>query len=184
MGDFNPRLPTELWLHVLESLADPEFLWTTIRLVSRAHKSYVDRIFVSTYLPTLTISLALPRYDPTTGKLRYRGAVPATEVTFQYAGLDAATARMLLATPTTVRNGESMEQITARGVIEKQRLDEAAMWMWFGRNRGKGALLDVRKDMCWDDTRKLWYWNAEWERLVTKYFSTKAVRRRKVRGSR
>lgn len=171
------QLPTELWLQILEAVSDPEHLWTTVRLVSHANKSYVVRIFECTYLPTLSVSLSLPRHHPTTGSLRYPGAVPGAELTFRYAELDGNTSRLVLATPTRARDGDTMEQLNDKGVLCKTRLDEASACMWFGRNRGKGACMDIRKDVCWDQEKKVWSFGVEWNKLISAYFAAKSLGR-------
>jgi hypothetical protein len=58
-----PALPTELWLQILElaSIHEAEHLWKSVRRTSRQFQDYIERLFVSTYLPRSGISLSLPR---------------------------------------------------------------------------------------------------------------------------
>ncbi|KAF2240761.1 hypothetical protein BU26DRAFT_525672 [Trematosphaeria pertusa] len=185
-GNMHPspiiNLPSELFLQILENISDIGYLWATVRLVSKSFKIHTERVFQSSHLPTLSISLSLPRYDPATGTLRYRGYVPQTEVTLRYASLDQGNRRVVMATSTMAPNGESMADLKAAGVLSVQRLEEATIWVWFGRNRGKGVGMENLGNIRWDDEQKIWFWGVEWKKLVKAYFEAKGSKRRSQRN--
>ncbi|CAI6334949.1 unnamed protein product [Periconia digitata] len=167
-------LPTELWLQILETnptkthLAD---LWRNVRPVSQSYKAYVERIFTTVYLPTLSLSLALPRRDPITGALRYSDAVPDAELILRGVQIDGEF--LTLATLPTTRSGISLENLNKRGGLSKERLDGAtSVWLWFGgiQNRGKGGRVKMPLDVEWDEQRKVWQTKVSWKRLMGSYF--------------
>jgi hypothetical protein len=176
-----PLLPTELWLQIFEQVDDVEFLWCTLRLVSRDYKAFVDRVFVTNYLPTISFSLSLPRLDPSTGRARYMYPVPGAEVTLHCENPDAESSRVVLATPKALPNGDTIELLTSSGALTKQRLDEAEAWMWFGKQRTRGAnVATLNKDLRWNEDDKVWVWSVDWEAFVNKYFGAKRASRRTV----
>lgn len=176
-----PRLPSELWLRIFEQLDDVEFLWCTLRSVSKDYRAFVDRIFAATFLASISCSLSLPRLDPKTGRARYTRPVPGAEVTLHCRKFQMGMTKITLATPTKVSSGETIQQLTASEALSKQRLDEAQVWMWFGRQRGKGANVAINKDLQWDEEEKAWVWSVQWESLVNKYFRAKTRPRRTQR---
>ncbi|KAL1595088.1 hypothetical protein SLS60_009775 [Paraconiothyrium brasiliense] len=174
-----PRLPTELWLQIFEQIDDVEFLWCTLRLVSKEYKAFVDRVFVTKYLLTISFSLSLPRLDPDTGRARYARPVPGAEITLHCRHPDAESSRVTLATPKAVPSGDTIEELTASGALSKQRLDEAQAWMWFGKQRTRGAnVATINKDIRWNETEKAWTWSVDWEAFVNRYFGAKKASRR------
>ncbi|KAK7183391.1 uncharacterized protein CC84DRAFT_1206930 [Paraphaeosphaeria sporulosa] len=174
-----PRLPTELWLQIFEQVDDVEFLWCTLRFVSRDYKAFVDRVFVTNYLPTISFSLSLPRLDPNSGRARYMRPVPGAEVTLHCENPDAESRRVVLSTPKALPSGDTIEQLTASGALTKERLDEAAAWMWFGKQRTRGVnVVTINKDIRWNEEEKVWVWSVEWKAFVNKYFGAKRASRR------
>lgn len=173
-----PLLPNELWLQIFEQVDDVEFLWCTLRLVSREYKALVDRVFVSNHLPTISISLSLPRLDPVTGRARYAHTIPGAEITMQCQNTDATSPRLSLQSTEKVSSGATIDQFTESGALTKQRLDEAQAWMWFGKQRPKGAnVTTIDRDVLWNDDDKVWIWTVEWEPLVNSYFAAKRASR-------
>ncbi|KAF2445516.1 hypothetical protein P171DRAFT_443170 [Karstenula rhodostoma CBS 690.94] len=174
-----PRLPTELWLQIFEQVDDIEFLWCTLRLVSRDYKAFVDRVFITNYLPTISFSLSLPRLDPNTGRARYMRPVPGAEVTLHCENPDADSSRVVLATPKALPTGDTIENLTVSGALTKERLDEAAAWMWFGKQRIRGTnVATINKDIRWNDEEKVWVWSVDWVAFVNRYFGAKRASRR------
>lgn len=179
-----PHLPSELWLQILEHLDDIEYLWCTVRLVSRDYKAFVDRIFAVNFLPIISISLSLPRRDPKTGQLRYAQAIPQSEVVFQCHQPSVGAHQISLEIPATLATGVTTAELTESGGLVKQRLDEAQAWMWFGRQRGKGTNVVAPKDINWNEQKKTWVWTVKWKTLVHMYFSAKQASRQSHRGPR
>lgn len=168
-------LPTELWLQILEvdalSPTHLVHLWRSVRPVCRAHKSHVERIFATIYLPTLSLSLSLPRRNPITGAMLHAYAVPDAEVTLQGARVEGD--MLIMATLPTVRDGATMQQLRERDQLSKQRLDTAtSVWMWFGgaKARGKGSKVKMPLDVQWDEGDRVWQIKVQWMKLVTSYF--------------
>ncbi|KAF1979754.1 hypothetical protein BU23DRAFT_446571 [Bimuria novae-zelandiae CBS 107.79] len=176
-----PRLPPELWLQICEQLDDVEFLWCAVRLISKDFKAFVDRVFASSLIPSIFCSLSLPRLDPKTGHARYMRPVPGAEITLQCQDPKVDSPIATFKTPTVLRSGESVAELTASGALSKQRLVEAEVWMWFGRQRGKGANIATEKDLRWDEEGKVWLWSVQWEGLVDRYFNAKRAFRRTQR---
>lgn len=174
-----PRLPTELWLQIFEEVDNVEFLWCTLRLVSRDYKAFVDRVFVTNYLPTISVSLSLPRLNPETGRARYMRPVPGAEVAFHCENPNAESPRVVLSTAKALPNGDTIEKLTASGALTKERLDEAEAWMWFGKQRTRGVnVATIDKDIRWHENEKVWAWSVDWEAFVNKYFGAKRASRR------
>ena len=171
-----PHFPIELWLDTLEYVDDPEALWITVRLVSRRFKDLVERVFIQRQLPTICMSLSLPRHDPSTGALRYKPPVPGSELVFAFTGFDDQQDTVILKTP-VLSNGVSVESLTNTGILTQQRLEEASGWTWFGRNRGKGANVRFPKTMHWDTEEKKWSCVLPWKKLVGAFFKSKEHRR-------
>lgn len=168
-------LPSEIWLHILEvdstSPTHLAHLWGSVRLVSCTFSAYVERIFTTIYLPTLSLSLSLPRRDPDTGVLLYADAVPDAEVTLHGAYVDGAI--VSIATSPMTRTGITMEYLTNKAVLSKERLDNAtSVWMWFGgaRNRGKGGKVKMPINVEWDRQDKVWRCHVEWKKLLSSRF--------------
>ncbi|KAL5413747.1 hypothetical protein PMIN04_009322 [Paraphaeosphaeria minitans] len=172
------RLPTELWLQIFEQVDDVEFFWCILRLVSKEYKAFVDRVFVTDYLPTISFSLSLPRLDPNTDRARYMRAVPGAEVTLHCKTPTAESIWVVLTTPKALPSGDTIEQLTVSGALTKERLDEAAAWMWFGKQRTKGAnVATINKDIRWNEEDKVWFWSVDWEAFVNRYFGAKRASR-------
>ncbi|PVH99071.1 hypothetical protein DM02DRAFT_615346 [Periconia macrospinosa] len=179
-------LPPELWLQILEvdslsptHLAD---LWSNIRPVSRVYKAYVEQIFTKKYLPTLCLSLSLPRRDPNTGILLHELAVPDAEVTMQAVHVEGQF--FITSTLPRTRRGMSMEDMTQRGLLTKKRLDTAtSVWMWFGgaQNRGKGRQVKMPIDVEWDEQDKVWKAKVEWKKLSSSYWQARNGRSKLAR---
>ncbi|KAF2877891.1 hypothetical protein BDV95DRAFT_480473 [Massariosphaeria phaeospora] len=182
----SPTLPAELWLQVLENITDLDELWTVIRHVSPTFKSYVERMFISTHLPNTSGSISLPFRDPATGTPRYpRYPDCRPEVLLAFTSLSADQSHMVLATSTTAQNGATMEALNAKGVLTRERLDEAALWIWIGCNRGRGVSIEVPRRMAWDEAKKVWMWEVRWRSLVSTYFDMRKNRgRTKVANAR
>jgi hypothetical protein len=179
-----PQLPTELWLQILENISDPAYLWTTLRHFSPTFGSYVDKIFLSTYLPKVSASASLPRRDPSTNALRYQHDAP--EITFRFSGITSNT-RLTLATSTIAKNGTSMEHLKTTGVLSQQRLEEAVMWVSIGCSRAQATPMDILKSVEWREMENIWVWIVDWKELVNEYFEIKKKaleRRKKNVGSR
>lgn len=174
-----PRLPTELWLQIFEQVDDVEFLWCTLRLVSRVYKAFVDKVFITDYLPTISFSLSLPRLDPNSGRARYMRPVPGAEVTLHCENPKLDSSRVILLTPRALPSGHTVEQLTASGALTKERLDEATAWMWFGKQRTRGANVpSFKKDIRWNEEEKVWMWSVDWGVFVNRYFCAKRASRR------
>ncbi|KAK3208108.1 hypothetical protein GRF29_96g1430618 [Pseudopithomyces chartarum] len=179
-----PHLPNELWLQILEQVDDIYFLWGTVRLVSKDYKAFVDRVFVASFLPDISISLSLPRRDPKTGHLRYAQALPQSEMIFQCRRSIINSSDIFIETSATLPSGETMQQLNESGALSKQRLDEAQGWMWFGRQRGKGVNIASSKSVQWDEGSKAWTWTVRWEDLVNRYCGAKRASKQVQRGPR
>ncbi|KAF2134885.1 hypothetical protein P153DRAFT_380697 [Dothidotthia symphoricarpi CBS 119687] len=177
-----PRaLPTELWLQVLENVRDPEYLWTTVRHVSLQHKAMIERIFTSTYLPVLSISLSLPRRDPTTGALRWPGVpIPKAQITMAFNRLSADRRHVVLVSPVILTDGaniKSVEELKNTSALSKERLEAAPAWVSMNKNSLAG--LSMRLPMCieWDEVQKIWVWQVEWRTFVTRFYEKKNKKR-------
>lgn len=124
---------------------------------------------------------SLPRRDSVTNALRY--AHDAPEITFHVAEI-ADSEHVVLTTGPTAKNGQSMRVLKSEGVVERQRLEEAVMWVSIGCSRAQATSMEVAKRVEWDEGGGRWVWVAEWRGLVDAYFEIKRVRREEVRRRR
>jgi hypothetical protein len=171
-----PALPAELWLQVLELHASDNLahLWISVRPVSRTFKAYVERVFTHTHLPTLSLSLTLPRHDPITGALKYKAAIPGTELVFTCPSIEGE--RIMLSTYTKLHDN-LLDDYKRNGTLPKERLDNAtSVFLCFGQNRAKGGQVVVPIDARWDEETKLWKMDVEWKKLCSSYFEMKRRR--------
>ncbi|KAF2027918.1 hypothetical protein EK21DRAFT_70920 [Setomelanomma holmii] len=171
-------LPAELWLIVLEqtSSINSQHLWTVVRFVSRDFKNLAERIYVSTHLPRLAISLALPRRDPTTSALVWPGFIPHARLILCFDKLASNPEDAIFTSPETLGKGQdlqSLEDLKLSNVLPKKRLQEAAAWVSVNGVQGQGASMMLSRDIAWDEERKLWTWELDWKRLVSQFFALK-----------
>lgn len=166
-----PQFPTEIWLQILEDISDPLYLWTRLRHFSPTFESYVDKTFLSTYLPRLLASAAMPRRDPSTSALRYQHFAP--EIIFRYAAASGDGSHVILKTPKMATNGSSMRALNETGVLSQQRLEEAVMWVSIECSRAKATPLKIEKKISWDEEGNVWVWKVDWKELVERYFEVK-----------
>ncbi|KAF2711601.1 hypothetical protein K504DRAFT_465343 [Pleomassaria siparia CBS 279.74] len=175
-----PQLPTELWLQILEQTQDPQYLWTVLRSFSPNFNAYVERIFLHTYLPAMSVQPAMPRRDPDTGALRYAHFAPIT--IFTYSSLSPDKLRVILATAKEAKMGEtthSMESLNELGALSKKRLDDAVLWVSIGCKRAQAVSMytaTTSGTIAWDDEEKVWTWEVDWRELVSKYYDAKKQR--------
>jgi len=182
-----PALPTELWLQILEQ-TDTCDLWNNVRLTSRAFKDYVDRIFVSTHLPKLSNSLALPRRDPITGALKWPGeAIPQTQIVFSFDKMAADSRYAVLKSPESLGRGgdiKSVDELRRIAVLPKERLQEAPNWIKIDRNSMAGFSTVAVGRFDWDEERQVWTWEVDWRMLLTQLYQAKGKARLKRRSRR
>jgi hypothetical protein len=173
-----PQLPTELWLQIVENISDPSYIWTTLRRSSPDFESYVDKVFLSTYLPKVSASASLPRRDPSTNALRHQHDAP--EITFQFSDITSNTSYLTLATSTVAKTGASIKHLKTTGVLSQQRLEEAVMWVSIGCSRAQATPMDIVKNIEWNEIEGIWVWNVEWTEFVDRYFDIKTAKREEL----
>ncbi|CAO2654156.1 Nn.00g108890.m01.CDS01 [Neocucurbitaria sp. VM-36] len=172
-------LPTELWLQILENstIYDANHLWTTVRHVSRPFLDYVERLFMSTYLPKFAISLALPRRDPTTGALRWPGdPIPGAQIVMSFDHVTPDQRYVVFKSPVALKDGlemKTVEEFRETSVLPKERLQDAPAWVYLNKNPLTGLSMDVPADIQWDGTSKVWFWRVDWRRLVSIFYKAK-----------
>ncbi|KAF1945643.1 hypothetical protein EJ02DRAFT_419321 [Clathrospora elynae] len=175
----SPTLPTELWLQILEraDVHDAVHLWTTVRHVSRNFRDYVERLFTSIYLPNATISLALPRRDPTTGALKWPGTpIPGAQIIFLFDTFAPDQHHVLFRSPEVLGAGSearSVEELRHTNVLPKERLQEALPWVNNGKNPLTGLSMSVSGKLDWDNESKTWTWEIDWRKLMTHFSQAK-----------
>lgn len=172
-------LPTELWLQILEnvSIHEAEHLWMSVRRVSRQFRDYVERLFVSYYLPQFAISLSLPLRNTSSGTQRcWPGTIPKAQIVMSY---DHTTPDRRFATfvsPLELEDGNdktSVEVLRASGVLTKARLLEAPAWVYTSKNYMAGRPLQLPIDIEWEEARKRWIWPVEWMKLISRFYQAK-----------
>ena len=182
-----PTLPSELWLQIFEhSLATSneaaEHLWIHTRCVSVLFKNLVERVFGSICLPRFTISLALPRRNPMTGRSLWPGAVPGVRINMSIASVDAERSVATFASPLVLTDGsdqKSVEELKMAGVLPKERLRAAPAWVCANQNSLAGLTMGLPMDIEWDEQSKAWIWELEWRKLVTQFYEAKKQSRMK-----
>jgi hypothetical protein len=181
-----PCLPTELWLQILEntSIHEAEHLWIAVRQVSRQFQDYVERLFISTYLPQFAISLSLPRRSSRDGTQRcWPGTIPNAQIIMSFAHMTSEERFVTFISPVELGYGderESVEELRVSGVLPKARLLEAPAWVYLGKNYMAGRPLRLAMDIEWDRTRQQWVWSVEWRKLVSRFYRAKLEARTRV----
>ncbi|KAH7409987.1 hypothetical protein DE146DRAFT_674789 [Phaeosphaeria sp. MPI-PUGE-AT-0046c] len=179
----NPRssfrvLPTELWLQILEdtSINEAEHLWISVRHTCRQFRDYVERLFVTTYLPRFAISLTLPRRDAESGALLWPGTIPKAELIM---ALDRAKSDNKLAafvSPTELKYEDrvkSVEELKDSDTLPKARMVEAKAWVFVDKSYISGRSLQLSRYIEWDEQSKRWVWQLEWRDLISRFYKSK-----------
>lgn len=183
-----PHLPTELWLQILENIPmhEGEHLWVAVRQVSRRFRDYVERLFVSTYLPHFAISLSLPRRSSNDGTPRcWPGAIPNAQIIMSFNHTTLKERFATFVSPVELGRGNeraSVEDFRASGVLTEARLLEAPAWVYTGKSYMAGRPIRLSMDVEWDETRQRWVWPVDWRELVGRFYEAKLdARMRKKR---
>jgi hypothetical protein len=178
-----PSLPTELWLDILEYTVTPNsanFLWVTVRRVSRRFKAHVERILETKYLPNLTISLGLFLRDTTTGALIWqRDIIPGRYVKMEYIQVKPDGQTVVIASPAILRDDsmtKSVEELRSSSILTKERLQAVPPWVSLSRAPMLGCVVDVPVCVDWDEEQKVWVWELRWRELVSKLCKAKQKR--------
>jgi len=178
-----PTLPTELWLQILEQVdpRDASHLWGTVRFVSSQFRDYVERHFVSNYLPDVTISLPLPRRDPTTGTLKWPGEpIPRARILFSFERITTNQQCAVLRSSESLGpfgETKTVDELRRGGALPEERLREAPPWVHIGKNHLTGVSVAVKGKFCWDEDRKIWTWEVNWRKLLTQFYRAKTLKR-------
>ena len=179
-----PTLPVEIWLQILENTQNAELLWNSVRLVSTKHKAYVERVVLSRFIPQASISLSLPRRDPTTGALLYRGQIPGAELSVHYTETGEDKTHVAFRTNKVGHDGISIESLNGVDFLSQRRLEDATSWLWFGCNRAKGVNVTMDKSLYWDESEKTWVWNLDWRKLLNAYVKAKNSKKRPIKSGK
>lgn len=171
-----PLLPTEIWLQILEH-DNPKHLFLSVRHVSRTYKACVERLFTSKYLSGLSIALSLPRRDPATGKLRWRGdPIPGSQLKMTYKQLSEDERRIFLESPVVLKDRSSektVEELREAYTLPKERLEEAPAYVSMSTHSFTGLTIDVPVRVDWDGMRKIWVWELDWRMLLSRFYDAK-----------
>ncbi|KZM26785.1 uncharacterized protein EKO05_0000127 [Ascochyta rabiei] len=171
-----PPLPTEIWLQILEH-DDPKHMWLSVRNSSSMYRDCVERLFTSKYLPKLSIALSLPRRDPATGKMRWRGdPIPGSQLKMTYSRLSEDGKHLRLESPAVVKDRSSertLEELKDAGTLPKERLEEAPAYVSMSSLSFAGLTVDVPVQVDWDEARKIWVWDIEWSKLLSRFYDAK-----------
>ncbi|KAJ4992224.1 hypothetical protein SVAN01_02243 [Stagonosporopsis vannaccii] len=177
-----PLLPTEIWLLIFE-YDDLKHLWSYVRNVSRAFRDCVERLFTSKYLQRLKVALSLPRRDPATTKLKWRGdPIPGSQLVMSYTGLSEDKKRLRLQSPTVVkdRNSEkTLEELRDAGTLPKERLEEAPTNVNMSTHPMASLTIKLPVHVDWDEEQKIWVWEVEWRDLLGRFFDAKDKQKRR-----
>jgi len=171
-----PLLPTEIWLQILE-YDDLKHLWLHVRNVSRSFADCVERLFTTQYLYRVKVALSLPRRDPATSKLKWRGdPIPGSQLEMVCNRLSEDRNRLLLESSTVVkdRNSEkTLEELRNAGTLPKERLEEAPTNVNISSHPMASLTIKLPVHVDWDGERKIWVWEAEWRGLLSRFFDAK-----------
>ncbi|XPS74630.1 hypothetical protein M3J09_006742 [Ascochyta lentis] len=171
-----PPLPTEIWLQILEH-DDPKHMWLSVRNTSRTYRDCVERLFASKYLSKLSIALSLPRRDPATGKMRWRGdPIPGSQLKMTYSRLGEDGKHLRLESSAIVKDRSSertLEELRDAGTLPKERLEEAPAYVSMSSHSFAGLTVDVPVQVDWNETRKIWVWDIEWPNLLSRFYDAK-----------
>ena len=171
-----PLLPTELWLQILEH-DDPKHLWLTVRNVSKMYKDRVERLFTSVYLHKLRIALSLPRRDPATSKLKWRGdPIPNSQLVMAYGQLNEDGTRVRMESPKMVKDRSSnrtLEELKDAGTLPKERLEEAPTNVNMSAHPMAALTIKLPVHVDWDEGQKIWVWEIEWRKVLSRFYEAK-----------
>lgn len=169
-------LPPEIWLQILE-FDDPKHLWLSARNISTTHKDCVERLFTSKHISKLSIALSLPRRDPATGKLKWRGdPIPGSQLKMMYSGISEDGRYLCLESSRVVKdlsNERTLEELNIAGTLPKARLEEAPAYVSMSSMSFAGATIDMPVHVDWDEARKIWVWDVQWRRLLSQFYAEK-----------
>lgn len=182
------RLPSELWLQILENatIQEAEHLWTSVRRTSRQLRECVDRLFITKYLPWFALSLALPRRDPISGVAKWPEAVLMAQLVMSLESVAPDKRNATFASPLELTDGvksQNIEDLRVRDILPRARLTEAPVWIYTRRNYTAGCSVELPRNIEWDEQGKHWVWRFEWRRLVSTFYQAKIERREKKKTS-
>ena len=183
----SPVLPPELWLDILgeTSIPEAEHLWMSARHTSRKFRDYVERLFVTTYLPQFAISLALPRRDPVSGAAKWPGAVLNAQIVMTFDSIDLYNRYVNFISSSHLKAADDvqiMAELKDKRVLPKERLEEAKAWVYI-RNYMSGVTLELPRNIEWDEQGKRWKWQLDWRKFVTHFYAAKLKARHKKRNA-
>ena len=171
-----PLLPTELWLQILEH-DDPKHLWLTVRNVSKMYKDRVERLFTSVHLHKLRIALSLPRRDPATSKLKWRGdPIPGSQLVMAYGQLSEDGTRVRMESPKVVKDrgsNRTLEELKDAGTLPKERLEEAPTNVNMSAHPMAALTIKLPVHVDWDEGQKIWVWEIEWRKVLSRFYEAK-----------
>ncbi|KAH8724505.1 hypothetical protein GQ44DRAFT_827461 [Phaeosphaeriaceae sp. PMI808] len=181
---FAPTLPIEIWLQILKGIPtyEAEHLWISIRHVSLQFRDYVDALFITTYLPQFTLSLALPCRDPDTGALTWRYAIPSAQILMSFERLAADQCYAIFVSPLEIKDRDmtkSVEELRATNALPRERLIKAPTWVYANNNYMAGRIMAMRMGIDWDAERRRWIWQVDWRTLITRHYRTRMEARTK-----
>jgi hypothetical protein len=184
MASSIPALPTELWLSILEStnINEAEHLWTSVRPTSRQFRDYVERLFITTYLPHFAIALSLPRRDPVSGAMKWQGIISKAQIVMSFESADAEINIATFVSPLSIKDGvvsTSVEELRTSNMLPTARLLEAPAWVYANNHYMMGTRLQLPMDIEWDEERKRWVWQLEWKILLSRFYKAKLDGREK-----
>jgi hypothetical protein len=178
-----PTLPVELWLQILENTdLNEEHLWVSVRNTSCQFRDYVERLFMTTYLPRFAISLALPRRDPERGILNWPGAILNSQLVMTPENVAPDRRYVIFVSPLELRNRtevQNVQELKEHGWLPKERLMKATTWVYTNQNFMSGRPLQLIKDIEWDEQNRRWVWQVEWRQLVSLFYKAKMEARTK-----
>jgi hypothetical protein len=176
-----PILPAELWLHILESPSlNEEHLWVSVCHASRPFRDYIERLFVTTYLPCFAISLILPRRDPDNGTLNWTGAILNSQLIMTLEDINQERRYTIFVSPLELKNRsgvQNVRELKEKESLPKVRLLGATTWMYTNKNFKSGQSLQAAKDIKWDNQHNRWVWQIEWRQLITQFYKAKVKAR-------
>lgn len=178
-------LPTELWLQILEetTVNEAEHLWISVRHTCHQFRDFVERLFVTAYLPCFAISLALPRRDTETGAPLWPGTILKAQLIMALDSADPETQLATFVSPLELRHGDevqSVKDIKDRDILPRARLVEAKAWVFVDKNYISGRPLQLTRNFEWDEQSKRWTWQLDWRDLISRFYRSKIRARHSV----
>lgn len=119
-----------------------------------------------------------------TGVLKWPGAIiPTAQIIFTLDQFTSNKRSVILKTPRELKDKSgirTVDELRTSLVLVIERLEAATPWVYFNNNQMTGAPMEIPPSIEWDDERKIWVWQIDWKRLISRFYWAKEKARAKM----